>query len=90
VRLARVDGPLLLGEALRGLPEDGVLLVFGYDFSFEVAYYAQRAAITLPAWPRSTSSMAAHGHARAHRRTADRGGRRVPNLLRDAAESGRS
>lgn len=41
---------LLLRQALRGVPEDGVLLIFGFDFSSEVAYYAQRRAITVPGW----------------------------------------
>ena len=41
---------MLLRQALRGLPEDGVLLVFGYDWSAEAAYYAGHRAITVPAW----------------------------------------
>ena len=61
VHLARVEWPMMradlrktdtmqLRRALRDLPADGVILVFGYDWSAEVAYYAQRRAITVPAW----------------------------------------
>lgn len=41
---------IALGNAVRDLPEDGVLLVFGFDWSSEVAYYGEHRAITVPAW----------------------------------------
>jgi hypothetical protein len=37
-------------ESLQDLPPDGVLLLFGFDWSSEVAYYAERRAITVPEW----------------------------------------
>lgn len=41
---------VLLSQALQDLPADGVLLVFGYDWSSEAAYYAKHRAITVPEW----------------------------------------
>lgn len=50
--IAKTDGwtTMLIGAAVRDLPEDGVLLVFGYDWSSEMAYYGEHRAITVPAW----------------------------------------
>jgi hypothetical protein len=50
--IARTDGwtTMVIGRAVRDLPEDGVLLVFGYDWSSEIAYYGEHRAITVPAW----------------------------------------
>jgi len=39
-----------LGRAVRDLPADGVLLVFGYDWSSEIAYYGEHRAIAVPQW----------------------------------------
>jgi hypothetical protein len=41
----------VLHHALKDLPAHGVLLVFGYDWSAEAAYYVEHRAITVPAWP---------------------------------------
>jgi len=41
---------MVIGHAVRDLPEDGVLLVFGYDWSSEIAYYGEHRAITVPQW----------------------------------------
>ena len=35
---------------MRDLPQDGVLLVVGFDWSSEIAYYGEHRAITVPNW----------------------------------------
>jgi hypothetical protein len=61
VRLVNVEWPQMrakqhrsdtirLSRRLTDLPAEGVLLVFGYDWSPELAYYARHRAITVPAW----------------------------------------
>jgi hypothetical protein len=60
-RLAQVEWPLMvadkdsgdtlqIGLGLFDLPANGVLLVFGYDWSAELAYYARHRAIAVPIW----------------------------------------
>jgi hypothetical protein len=39
-----------LHRATQDLPEDGVLLVFGYDWSAEVAYYTNHRTMNVPNW----------------------------------------
>jgi hypothetical protein len=41
---------ILIRRYLRRLPADGVVLVFGYDWSSEIAYYSKHRAITVPMW----------------------------------------
>jgi hypothetical protein len=61
IELVRVEWPemtvdqsqsntVVLGRYLRRLPPDGVILVTGYDWSSEVAYYSRHRAINVPAW----------------------------------------
>lgn len=61
VELVRVEWPqmtadqsasntILIRRWLRRLPPDGVVLVFGYDWSSEIAYYSKHRAITVPMW----------------------------------------
>lgn len=61
VRLARIEWPtmtasqsssdtLSLRRKLQHLPDEGVVLVLGYDWSSEVAYYLKHRTITVPFW----------------------------------------
>ncbi len=53
--IKNVDTPnlttLLIGNAIkRYTPEDSGIVVYGYDWSSEVTYYAQRKSFTVPEW----------------------------------------
>jgi len=61
LELARVEWPemtrdqshsdtILLCRQLHHLPSDGVILVLGFDWSSEIAYYSRHRTINIPAW----------------------------------------
>ena len=77
VRLVRVEWPLMVADqgqtdtmrlrwAMRDLPRAGAILVFGYDWSAEVAYYARHRAMTVPNWASREQLEALRARPEAH------------------------
>ena len=74
---------LILAGAIRDLPEDGVILAFGFDWSAELAYYADHRAIMVPMWINAVQLYSLKNHIEMHS-----GGQKIvavvecPNSLR--------
>jgi hypothetical protein len=100
VRLWRIEWPLMIrskartdtmmiSQALRDVRGDGIVLVFGYDWSSEAAYYVEQRAMTVPNWASREQLESLRDHPAMHT-----GGLPVvavidcPNIFRTSPEVG--
>jgi hypothetical protein len=63
IQRAAPDAPMqrtleLAATVREHTPADAAILVFGFDWSSEIAYYAERKAMTVPEWPVHAQALA--------------------------------